>query len=178
MHTTTQAPQAPRQRSSSYERVIAALATQTRTPTPAQILAAVDAPANGSDPSVARARRQELAGVAGAYFRRLLPPPGWEFHGAEVALDPDRVELLWRHHDGRMLIDQVHTGPAFVVAATTTLRQAAESLEQTCRVFGDAATGLRLLAVAEPDRSLFLPAGQPAACLPLTNTPYLIRRSN
>lgn len=153
-------------------RVIATLAAQTRTPDVPAILRAVDRALPQLEPNEGRAHKQNIAGSVNTYFNRLLPPAGWDFHGAEVHLGRGRIDLLWQNPAGRLLIDEVKTGHAAFFASTDNLSQALRYVHHARQLYGARLAGLRLLCLSHPGQSLFLHHPH-AAPIPLTNTRHI-----
>jgi len=151
-------------------RVLATLAQHTQRPSPDEIKRAISAAMPGYAPIEARAHRQNIASGVFAYFRFLLPPTPWSFLGAEVALGPGRVDLMWQEAGGQVLLDEIKTGSSRQLALTRTLDQITSYLDCARSEFGDSLVGLRLLSTTDPRRSLFIhPGGEHQ---PLFATPY------
>ncbi|GAA1243218.1 PD-(D/E)XK nuclease family protein [Oryzihumus leptocrescens] len=154
-------------------RIIATLAARTREPDIRTILDAVDQALPHLHPHEARAHRQNLAGAVKTYFTRLLPPPQWRFHGAELHLGRGRIDLLWRAPHGALLIDELKTGHAGLFASSANLTQARRYLHDGRGRYGRYLSGLRLLSLSHPAQSVFLPDPY-AEPTPLAATAHLI----
>lgn len=137
-------------------RVIARIAARTRTPSPDLIRAEILGALPHLEPNEGRAHRQNITGAVNTYFGRLLPAATWSFHGAEVALGRGRLDLLWRDPHGRLLIDELKTGRAVFFDTTANLQQGRTYVTDGRRQFGARLTGLRLLCLQHPERSLYL----------------------
>lgn len=137
-------------------RVIARIAARTRTPSMDLIRAEILGALPHLEPNEGRAHRQNITGAVNTYFGRLLPPEPWKFHGAEVALGRGRLDLLWRDPHGRLLIDEIKTGRAAFFETTANLQQGRTYVADGRRQFGNRLTGLRLLCLQHPERSLYL----------------------
>jgi hypothetical protein len=151
--------------------VITTLAARTRTPDVLTIMAAVAEALPPYGQNEGRAHQQNAAGAVSTFFNRLLPPPCWHFHGAEVSLGRGRVDLLWQDRDGRLLLDELKTGRPELLATTSNQEQVARYLRDGTHIFGDALVGIRLVCTSNPRRSQFLQLGTPA--VPLFTTPHV-----
>lgn len=150
--------------------VIALLAQRHTTISPQDIHESVTAALHAYRPIEARAHRQNMTSGVFCFFRFLLPPTEWRFVGAEVALGPGRIDLLWRDVQGRMLLDEVKTGSSRQLLLSRTHRQVQTYLDCAIDTWGDRLTGLRLLSTSDPGRSLFFHAD--GRHEPLLDTPY------
>ena len=155
--------------------VIAHLAAHTTTPEVAAIRHAVARSFPHLGRNEGRAHKQNIAAQVRTYFTQLLPPTDYRFAGSEVHLGQGRIDLLWRHADDTMLIDEIKTGYGFLLANTRTLTQAHRYLTEGLTVYGRALAGLRLVSTYEPRASLFLSPGNPAR--ELFTTPFTRPRS-
>jgi hypothetical protein len=133
--------------------VIASLLPVTSSPTPEQITAAVNAALPGYAPIEARAHRQNIAGAVGSYFWRLLPPPQWLFHGAEVHLGLGRVDLLWVDFDERILLDEIKTGHPRDLQLSSTREQITSYGDCARLRWADRYVGIRVLSTRDPRKS-------------------------
>jgi hypothetical protein len=107
-----------------------------------------------------RAHRQNIVAGIAAYFRCLLPPPEWAFHGPEVHLGEGRVDLLWSNFNDEILIDEVKTGNIRTLDRFITKDQLERYLQCANTVWGDSFVGIRLLSTSDPNASVFVsPAG-------------------
>jgi hypothetical protein len=150
-------------------RAIADLAATNLEPNARVIMLAADRSMPMFAKIEARAHRQNVAGGVLAYFRYLLPPHGWQFAGSEIHLGVGRVDLIWTHPDGGVLVDEIKTGGWLGRAAIAA--QVAAYLDCARAAWPDQFIGLRLVSTRDPTTSLFFtPTGQSS---PLRNTPYL-----
>jgi hypothetical protein len=107
-----------------------------------------------------RAHRQNIVAGIAAYFRCLLPPPEWAFHGAEVHLGEGRIDLLWSNFSDEILIDEVKTGNIRTLDLLSTKDQLERYLQCAHTVWADSFVGIRLLSTSDPRASVFVsPAG-------------------
>lgn len=118
------------------------------------------------------AERQNVAMAANTYFRYLPLPGEWTFIGAERYLGLGRIDLLWQHQDGRLVIDEIKTGAPRQLRLSATQTQAGRYLSTAARLWTPRLAGLRLLSTTRVRDSLFFPSDGGAA-VALTTTPYL-----
>ncbi len=132
---------------------------------------AADAVAEAELGRRSRAARLTVAGAAAVYLRRFLPPPGWQFLGAELRFESGaRADLGWEAD--RVLLDELKLVSARGVplGEGPTARQAAAYAEAGRARYGARFAGVRLLFLGAPGRSrLVLPGGRE---LPLADTAY------
>lgn len=159
----------PREVGTLIHRAIADLARTSLEPDGAAILRAADRSRVMFDKVEARAHRQNIAGGVLSYFRHLLPPPGWQFAGHEVHLGLGRVDLVWNHDDGRVLVDEVKT--ARFLRRTAITSQVRIYLDCARTTWPDRFIGLRLVSTADHRASLFFPPSGEAVSL--HNTHYV-----
>ena len=120
-----------------------------------------------------RAHLQNISGLVHRYFSQCLPPAGYIFGAAEVELGVGRPDLTWRTSDDRVLVDEIKTGsPRNVELART--REQIERYRTACLdVWGERYVGLRLIAVGDTARSVFVsPDGTQ---VPLSSTAHVWR---
>ena len=106
------------------------------------------------DRSHKRAVRQRIFGLVSLYFWHLALDPSWAFIGAELDLGTGHIDLAFEQQ-GRIILDEVKSG----IDARIALGQATK--EQTDRyvcdgraLHGERFVGVRVLALADPGRSL------------------------
>jgi hypothetical protein len=136
-----------------------------------ELLAAVTEAVPNLTENQGRAYKQNTAGHVNSYFTRLLPPHGWRFIGAKVALTTDRADLLWEHPTGRVLADELYTGRGELIASTPIQIRGQDALHRAAAVFGPRLAGLRLLATGKPHLSQLHARG--TLPVPLQTTPFV-----
>lgn len=143
--------------------VIASLARTTRTPQIHEILSAAERALPHLEPNEGRAHKQNIAGLTASYFRRLVPDPEWRFAGAEKHLGIGRIDLLWEHTSGELLIDELKAGQASFFGTSAHHAQARRYLVGGRTAYGSRLRAVRLLCLTDPSRSLVFddPAGPP-----------------
>jgi hypothetical protein len=139
---------------------IAELATETSYDGfgPATFTAAASRQLGGFRPIEARAHRQNVAAGIAVYFGWLRLPSPWAFVGAELQLGGGRTDLLWRHDDGRLLVDEIKTGNPRRLLLRATREQVERYLALGRQQWGPRFVGVRLLSTADPVTSLFVDA--------------------
>ena len=112
-----------------------------------------------------RAALRDCATAVSAYLARFALPEDWEFLGVEIPLGGGRADVGYRHcEDGRIFLDEFKTGRGRT--NETRLRsQITRYLEGGTDRWGDNFVGLRLCAVAEPQRSRFYIPGRERSVL-------------
>lgn len=128
------------------------------TPSAAELISAATDALAGMGLNEARAHQQNIAGAVAVYFRKLLPPPGWVFRGAEMHLGDGRVDLAWTGPGGQILLDEIKTGHPRQLETSRTREQVHDYLVSARAIWPDVLRGLRLLSTAEPSRSVFIDA--------------------
>ena len=149
-------------------RVITTLAAHTRTPDVRLIIQSVAEALPRFGPMEARAHQQNAAGNVAAFFTHLLPPAEWAFHGHTHHLGIGQMELLWKHADGRVLLDELHTGRPALLNTTVVHDRALELLAHGRHVFAAQLAGVRLLCTSNPRSSLLFSPIAPTAALHTT----------
>lgn len=105
-----------------------------------------------------KAGRQRVAGLAAVYYRLFLPPVEWTLLGAEMALGDGRVDLAWQLPDQRVLVDELKAiGYGDRLLTSDTRAQVTRYLEAGTERWGEGFSGVRLIALAAPYHSIFLP---------------------
>ena len=143
--------------------VIASLAKTTRSPHIPEILAAAERSVPHLEPNEGRAHKQNIAGLTASYFHRLVPNDAWRFAGAEKHLGIGRIDLLWEHPRGDLLIDELKAGQASFFGTTAHHAQARRYLIDGRTAYGPRLRAVRLLCLTDHSRSLLFhdPAGPP-----------------
>lgn len=148
--------------------VIAELAQRTRDPTVEEIKAAVSARLSDFAPIEARSHRQNIVAGAAVYFRRFRLPDTWHFIGAETQLGAGRVDLLWSHQRGDVILDEIKTGQPRQLHLTATRQQVHRYLTESLDRWGYAVRGIRLLSTQDPGQSLFVTPDGATTALSIT----------
>lgn len=106
-----------------------------------------------------RTRESMLDAVtaAGVYLHRFRPADGWRVVADEFAVDGARFDLVHRHAEGAVLVDELKLGVGR--GGETAVRdQIDRYLDAGHRMWGSSFIGVRLCAVHEPLQSrLYLP---------------------
>jgi hypothetical protein len=130
-----------------------------RSPSNQEILAAAAAVGKGLPPTTRAHLRARCAVAAAGYFDRFVLDQPWQVEGAEICLGASRLDLLWRHPDGRLLADELKTGRLLQpLWQRDALEQAARHASGGERRWGAQFLGVRLLWTQAPERSLLVRA--------------------
>ncbi len=149
---------------------IATIARDGAGPTLEAQAKAVDRLLIGVRPVEKRAHRQNLRAAVMSYFSHLALPAHWQFVAAESRLGRGRVDLLWRHTDGRVLIDEVKVGHHRHLAASSVRSQVLEYVASGRDLWGPRFLGCRLLSTHNPASSTFTDTA--LHTVPLSSTSY------
>jgi hypothetical protein len=101
-----------------------------------------------------RAGRQRIASMAALYLRTFAPPADWQFLGAEHPVADGRVDIAWQATDGTVLFDEIKTITR-LLTDDVAREQVDRYLASGTAMYGPRFAGVRLLALAEPQTSLF-----------------------
>lgn len=105
-----------------------------------------------------RAHRLTIAAATVTYFRLLLPPASWRVHvDVELNIAGHHPDVLWRHSNGRVLIDEIKTG-YMNLDTRETRDQALTYLRAGQSAFGCNVVGVRVLSTTSLARSWLLSA--------------------
>lgn len=147
------------------------LAVRCLQPTLPEIDRATNSGLSRFAPIEARAHRQNVKAGIHVYFRRLLPPTDWSFHGAELRLGSGRADLVWTNPDGLLLLDEIKTGSPRQLLLPNTRRQIDRYRDCAQLAWPGQFVGVRLLSLIDPSRSLFIASD--GSTHPLDTTDYL-----
>lgn len=103
-----------------------------------------------------RALRTAISLSASMYVREAWLPEPWAIEAVERSLGAARADLVWRHPDGRVIVDEVKTGQTIGDDAEDQLDRLWAGAHAE---YGSDLVALRLVAVRAMSRSLTITAG-------------------
>lgn len=121
-----------------------------------------------------RAARLAVAGGAGIYVTRFIPPSDCHLVGVELPVGSHRIDLGWE--DDFVLFDEIKTADARAASTSQgpTLRQVQAYAEVGRSTYGARFAGVRLLFLGAASRSVLVrPDGR---LIPLADTPFVFGR--
>lgn len=136
-------------------RVVADLLGHSRAPSATDVKEAVRLRTQDvGDRSHLRAVRQRVFGLVSLYFWHLALDPSWKFVGAELGLGTGHIDLTFEQA-GRILLDEVKSGiDSRIVLGRATNEQTDRYVRDGRELHGELFVGVRVLALADPGRSL------------------------
>ena len=100
---------------------------------------------------------QRAATGACSYVLRHLPGEEWAAEAEELDTGTGRLDLVWRHERGAVVIDEIKTGAAALISESV-LGQLERHRLAGIRLWGSAFVGVRCLPIQNPHRALFITA--------------------
>lgn len=112
-------------------------------------------------PYGSKSAMQATALLAASYLRHFMPPPGWRFLGAELALGSGRVDLGWRSPEHAVLLDELKAGQGLEPALDGEARRQVRGYLGVAREQFPHLAGIRLISLRHAEASLLLePSGR------------------
>lgn len=98
---------------------------------------------------------QRAATGACSFVVRHVPGDDWTAEAAELDTGTGRLDLVWRHEGGAVVIDEIKTGAATLISDSV-LDQLERHRRAGMRLWGSAFVGVRCLPIQNPHRAVFL----------------------